>query len=310
MKKNTKKLIIVGSGPAGLTAGIYAARANLEPLIIEGNKPGGQLMGTSYVENWPGNERILGPELMTNMRTHAKKMGCVFAAESITKVDFSKHPLTLWTNKNNEYSCDACIIATGASHKKLNVPGEKEYWGKGITVCAICDAAFYKDKEVIVVGGGDTAMEDASFLTKFTTKITIIQLIDKLTASKPMQKRVLENPDIKIIYNSTVTVIHGDKSHITDITIVNQKTKEQQKLKADGLFLAIGLKPNSDPFKDQLDLDKWGYIKLTNHTATSARGVFAAGDVADPQYHQAITSAGSGCMAALDAERYLVTTNK
>jgi thioredoxin reductase (NADPH) len=306
-EKNTKKLIIVGSGPAGLTAGIYAARATLEPLIIEGNKPGGQLMGTSYVENWPGNEQILGPELMTNMRTHAKKMGCLFAAESITKVDFSNHPFTLWTNNNNKYSCNACIIATGASPKKLNISGEKEYWGKGITTCTVCDAAFYKDKEVVVVGGGDTAMEDASFLSKFTTKITIIQLLDKLTASQLMQKRVLENPKIKIIYNNTVTSIHGDKSHITDITIFNQKTKEQQKLNIDGLFLAIGLKPNSDPFKNQLDLDKWGYIKLTNHTTTSVKGVFAAGDVTDPQYRQAITSAGSGCMAALDAERYLVT---
>jgi thioredoxin reductase (NADPH) len=161
--------------------------------------------------------------------------------------------------------------------------------------------------KVVVVGGGDTAMEDASFLSKFTTKITIIQLLDKLTASQLMQKRVLENPKIKIIYNNTVTSIHGDKSHITDITIFNQKTKEQQKLNIDGLFLAIGLKPNSDPFKNQLDLDKWGYIKLTNHTTTSVKGVFAAGDVTDPQYRQAITSAGSGCMAALDAERYLVT---
>ena len=301
----TKKLIIIGSGPAGLTAGIYAARANLEPLIIEGKQPGGQLMGTSYVENWPGNERILGPELMMNMHKHAKVAGCEFASGRVVRVDFSKRPFSLWTDKDHKYTCQSCILATGASPKKLGIPNEETYWGKGITTCAVCDAAFYKDKAVVIVGGGDTAMEDASFLHKFTNNITVVQILDKLTASPPLQKRILDNPDITIMYNSTVTAIHGDNSHLTGVTITNKKTEEQHTIKTDGLFLAIGLKPNSDPFKDQIEIDQWGFIRLTNHTTTSVEGVFAAGDVADPYYRQAITSAGSGCMAALDAQRYL-----
>jgi len=310
MNHKPRQLVIIGSGPAGLTAGVYAARAHLEPLIIEGNKPGGQLMSTSYVENWPGNEKILGSELMMNMRKHAQIMGSEFAAETITKVDFSKKSFRLWTNKERKYTCSSCIIATGAVPRRLGIPGEDEYWGKGVSTCAVCDAAFYKDRKVIIVGGGDTAMEDASFLAKFTNDITIIQNFDKLTASAPMQKRVLENPNITIIYNSMVTTIHGDSSSLTGITIINQKTKEQQIVTTDGVFLAIGMIPNSKPFEGQIELDKWGYVKLTNHTTTSVEGVFAAGDIADPIYRQAITSAGSGCMAALDAERYLAQIEK
>ncbi len=298
-------LIIIGSGPAGLTAGIYASRANLNPLIIDGKTPGGQLMGTSYVENWPGEKSILGPTLMIKIREHASHFGCTFLSEEITKVDFSTKPFTLWTNKDKELKTHAVIVASGAIPKKLRCPGEQEYWGKGITTCAVCDGTFYPDKNVIVVGGGDSAMEDASFLTKFTDKVTVVHILDKLTASVPMQKRVLDNPNIKIIYNSTVTEIHGDRTHVTSATITNQKTNETTTLKADGIFLAIGLNPNTPMFKNQLNMDKFGYLEVKEHIKTSVEGIFAAGDVADYRYRQAITSAGSGCMAAMDAERYL-----
>jgi len=305
MNIKPRELIIIGSGPAGLTAGIYAGRANLSPLIFEGDKPGGQLMGTSYVENWPGDEKILGPELMMNMRKHAQVMGAELMAETIKAVDFSKSPFTLISTKDRGYTCHACIIATGARPRRLGIPGEDDYWGKGVSTCAVCDAAFYKDRKVVVVGGGDTAMEDASFLTKFTNNITIVQNQEKLTASAPMQKRILENPNITVIYNSTVTKILGENNHLTGIEIVDNKTKQEQVLEADGVFIAVGMIPNSKPFEGHVELDKWGYIRLTDHTTTSVMGVFAAGDIADPVYRQAITSAGSGCMAALDAEKFL-----
>ena len=298
-------LIIIGSGPAGLTAGIYASRANLTPLIIEGKNPGGQLMGTSHVENWPGNKSILGPTLMMQIKDHAKHFGSQFLSEEIVKVDFSQRPFTLWTSRNKELKTHALIIATGAIPNRLNCPGESEYWGKGVTTCAVCDGAFYPDKNILIVGGGDTAMEDASFMTKFTNKITIVQNMDKLTASAAMQKRVLEDPNIKIIYNSTVTEFKGNGQHVTGVTLKNQLTGETQEMPYDGVFLAIGLRPSTEVFKGQLALNKWGYIEVTNHTRTSVEGVFAAGDVEDYRYRQAITSAGSGCMAALDAERYL-----
>jgi len=300
-----EKLIIIGSGPAGLTAGIYASRANITPLIIEGKNPGGQLMGTSFVENWPSQKSILGSKLMMDMRDHAKHFGCKFIGDEVVKVDFSKRPFTLWTSRNKELQAQAIIIATGAIPNRLNIPGETEYWGKGVTTCAVCDGAFYPDKKILIVGGGDTAMEDASFMTKFTNKITIVQIEDKLTASQAMQKRVLDNPDIKIIYNSTVTEFKGDGSHVTHAVITNKKTGKSEEMAFDGAFLAIGLRPNTEPFKGHIELNKWGYINVTNHTHTSVPGVFAAGDVEDYRYRQAITSAGSGCMAALDAERYL-----
>ena len=299
------KLIIIGSGPAGLTAGIYAARANLEPLIIDGKTPGGQLMGTTVVENWPGEKSILGPKLMMNMREHAQHFGCQFLDGEVTKVDFTKKPFLLWTDRGTELQAHAVIIATGADPKKLGCPGEKEYWGKGVTTCAVCDGAFYPDKRVIVVGGGDTAMEDASFMTKFTDKITIVQNQDALTASHVMQKRVLEKPSITILYSSTITKIQGDGSHITHAEVTDLKTKKKQLLEVDGIFLAIGLQPSSEAFKDQVELEKWGYIRVENHTRTSIEGIFVAGDVADWRYRQAITSAATGCKAALDAERYL-----
>lgn len=300
-----RKLIIIGSGPAGLTAAIYAGRANLSPLVIEGSRPGGQLMTTSLVENWPGEKSIMGPKLMMNMIEHAKEMGAQMLEESVTSVDFSKKPFTITTDRGTTLQAEAVILATGASPNKLNVPGEQEYWGKGVTTCAVCDGAFFKDRKVVVVGGGDTAMEDASFLKKFTNDITIIQIEDKLTASHAMQKRVLDDPDIKIIYSSAVSKFHGDGSKLTGLTLTNKKTGEEQLVDAEGVFIAIGMKPNTAPFANQIELDQWGYIKVSDEVKTSVEGVFAAGDAEDYRYRQVITAAGAGCMAALEAERYL-----
>ncbi len=303
-----EKLVIVGSGPAGLTAGIYAARANLNPIIVEGKNPGGQLIGTSYVENWPAEKSILGPKLMANMKEHAQELGCRFIAEEVVKADLSQQPFTLWTNKEKQIQAQSVILACGATPKKLGCPGEEEYWGKGVTTCAVCDGAFYQGKEVVVVGGGDTAVEDASLLTKFTKKITVVHLLDKLTASYSMQQRVLSNPHINIIYNSTVTEIKGNGTNVTQVTITDQKTKKTTNLPVDGVFVAIGLIPKTEFLKGQLELTPYGHIVLKNRevvTATSIPGVFAAGDIADARYRQAIAAAGAGCMAALDAERYL-----
>lgn len=303
--KNHHRLIIIGSGPAGLTAAIYASRANLAPLVIAGKNPGGQLMGTTAVENWPGNTSIMGPQLMTNMQQHAAHFGTTFLEESIARVDFKKKPFVLITDKEKQLTADSIIIATGASPKRLNCPGESEYWGKGVTTCAVCDGAFYKDKKVIVVGGGDTAMEDASFMLNFTKDITIIHILDKLTASAAMQQRVLNNPAIKIMYQSTVSKIEGNGTHVTHVMVTDQQTKQTQKVETDAVFVAIGLNPNVGPFKDQLALNKFGFIQVADNTQSSVPGIFVAGDVADYRYRQAITSAGVGCMAALDAERYL-----
>lgn len=306
MKDTTiANLVIIGSGPAGLTAGIYAARANLQPLIVEGKDAGGQLMGTTYVENWPGTKSILGPQLMIDMREHAKGLGCTIVPGWVTSVDFSKRPFVLNLPNDKQLHARCVIIATGATPKRLGCPGEDNYWGKGVTTCAVCDGTFYKDKPVVIVGGGDTAMEDASFMTNFTDKITIVHILDKLTASAAMQERVINNPKISIIYNSTVSEIKGDGNHVTGVVITNQKTSKTQELEVSAAFIAIGLNPNTTLYKDQLSLEKNGYLKLTNTTHTSVPGVFGAGDVADYRYRQAITSAGAGCMAALDAEKYI-----
>jgi thioredoxin reductase (NADPH) len=303
--KKTHKLIIIGSGPAGLTAGVYTARAQLAPIIIDGTKPGGQLMGTTFVENWPGEKSILGPKLMMNMRDHAKSLGCEFISETIVKADLSKRPFTLTTNRDKVLKAESLIIATGSTPNRLNCPGEDTYWGKGVTSCAVCDGAFYNNQPVVVIGGGDSAMEAASFMTKFTKQITLVHILDHLTASKAMQARVLDNPNIKIIYNSTVTEYHGDSKHVTGVTVTNQKTGETQQLKSDGVFINIGYSPNTQIFENQLTMDKFGYLSVTNHTHTSVQGVFAGGDVSDYRYRQAVTSAGAGCMAALDAENFL-----
>lgn len=305
MSTNTiYNVIIIGSGPAGLTAAVYAGRAFLKPMIIEGPNPGGQLMGTTAVENWPGEKSIMGPQLMMNMKEHAKHFGATFSSGSVKSVDFKQHPFTVTTDKET-FKTKSVIIAAGASPNKLKCPGEEEYWGKGVTTCAVCDGAFYPQKEVIIVGGGDTAMEEASFMTKYTDKITIVHILDKLTASPAMQKRVLDNPKIKVIYSSTISTIKGDGSHVTEVEITNQKTNEKQTLKADVIFLAIGQKPNTNIFEGQLTKDKMGYLELKDKTKSSVEGVFIAGDIADFHYKQAIVSAGSGCMAALDAQRYL-----
>ncbi|MCF7900301.1 thioredoxin-disulfide reductase [Candidatus Babeliales bacterium] len=297
--------LIIGSGPAGLTAAIYASRAFLKPIVIEGKNPGGQLMGTTAVENWPGEKSIFGPQLMMNMKEHAQHFGTQFLSREIVRVDFSKHPFSVFTHKDEELLTHSVIIATGASPNRLGCSGEDDYWGKGVTTCAVCDGAFYPGKKVVIVGGGDTAMEDASFMTKYTNDITIVHILDKFTASPAMQERILSNPTIKIIYSSTVTAIKGNGSHVTNIEISNQVTGQTYSIDTDVVFLAIGQKPNTGIFKGQLELDKMGYISLNNTTHTSVEGVFVAGDVADYRYKQAITSAGSGCMAALDTQRYL-----
>jgi thioredoxin reductase (NADPH) len=301
----THSLIIVGAGPAGLTAAVYAARSNLHPLVIEGPNPGGQLMGTTYVENWPGTSKILGPTLMQQMREHAAGFGTQFLSETVVSCDFSSRPFTLTTNKQ-KLTAHAVIIASGATPRKIGCPGENEYWGKGVTTCAVCDGAFYQGKPVVVVGGGDTAMEDASFLAKYTANITIVQMLDKLTACHAMQQRALAIPGIKIIYNSTVTEIQGNGSHAQAVLITNRTTGQQTRIPADGVFTAVGLTPRTDFLSGQIKLTPAGFIEAQG-TSTSVPGVFAAGDVADMQYRQAVTAAGSGCRAALDAQRYLET---
>ena len=302
---NTEKMIIIGSGPAGLTAGIYGARAQLQPLIFEGQTPGGQLMGTTYVDNWPSIPHILGPQLMASMKQQTQELGARFTARNITRVNFSGDTLIVSDNKNQEYHTHSLIIASGATPKRLGCTGEDQYWGKGVSTCAVCDGAFYKDKAVVIVGGGDTAMENASFMTNFTKSITVIHILDALTASASMQERVLNDPAITIRYNSVVSAITGDGTQVTGLEVTDKKTGERSPLPTNVVFIAIGSTPNTAPFKDHIELDSHGYIVLQKLTHTSKPGVFAAGDVADYRYRQAIASAGAGCMAALDAERFL-----
>jgi thioredoxin reductase (NADPH) len=304
---NHYDLIIIGSGPAGFTAGIYAARAKIYPLIIQGKNPGGQLMGTTFVNNWPGTTSILGPKLMLDIQSHALQVGCKLLPETVVKTELSTRPFRLWTHRDKEFTADALIIATGSLPKKLHCPGEDEYWGRGVSSCAVCDAALYQDKQVVIVGGGDSAMEYTLALAKYTDHITIIHILEKLTAAPTLAQKVLDMPKVRILYSSTVVKIHGDKSHVTGITVQNQQDQTQTALPADGVFLAIGMQPNSSIVQGQLELDNLGYIKVTQNTHTSIAGIFAAGDVTDPHYRQAITSAGTGCMAALDAIRYLST---
>lgn len=305
MQDTLHPLIIIGSGPAGLTAAIYAARSNMHPLIIEGSTPGGQLIGTSYVENWPGEKSILGPKLMENMRQHALQFGTTFVPGDAVSVDFKGRPFTITASDALQLKAESVIIASGAKAKRLGVNGEDVYWGKGVTTCAVCDGAFYPKKKIVIVGGGDTAMEDASFMTKFTDDITIVHVLDKLTATYAMQQPVLSDSRIKIIYSSTVTEIRGNNERVTEVVVQNQQTKKETLLPADAVFVAVGLLPNTKLFEGQLELLNNGYIKVSNATHTSVPGIFVAGDVADFRYRQAITSAGTGCMAALDAERYL-----
>lgn len=310
MNKEIHNLIIIGSGPAGLTAGIYAARGNLQPIIFEGNTPGGQLTSTTDVENWPGEKKIPGLALINQLHEHAHSFGCTFIPETVTDIDTSSRPFRVTTDKNQTLLAHAIILSPGAKPKRLGVPGEQEYWAKGVSTCAVCDGAFYKNRDVIVVGGGDTALENASFLTNFTDKVTIVHIQDTLSASAPMRKRVLQNPKIKVIYNSTVTEIHGDGQHAQSAIVTDQKTGSFQTIPAQGIFVSIGVTPNTEFLKGIVELDAWGYITLKpckplGKTCSSVEGIFAAGDAVDYIYRQAITAAGNGCMAALDAERYL-----
>lgn len=308
--ENIHKVIIIGSGPAGLTAAIYTGRANLNPLVFEGTQPGGQLTITTDVENYPGfPEGILGPELMDLFRRQAQRFNATTLFQDVTRVDFSKQPFKIYSN-DQEFLSDAVIIATGASAKWLGLPSEKEYMGHGVSGCATCDGFFFKGLEVVVVGGGDTAIEEATFLTKFASKVTIIHRRDQLRASKIMQDRAFKNPKISFLWNSEVIEILGKnesgKNIVTGVKIKNTKTGELSNLKTRGYFVGIGHQPNTKIFEGQLDMSSNGYIiTKPESTQTNVQGVFAAGDVADPIYRQAITAAGSGCMAAIDAERFL-----
>jgi thioredoxin reductase (NADPH) len=298
------KLIIIGSGPAGLTAGLYAARANLKPLIVAGLTFGGQLMLTTEVENFPGFPKgIMGPELMQNMISQAERFGAELVYDDVTKVDFSSKPLKLDVGKES-YTADAVIISTGASSIWLGIPSEEKFRGKGVSSCATCDGFFFKDMEIIVIGGGDSAMEEASYLTKFASKVTIVHRRESFRASKIMQERVLNNPKISVMYNTTIEEFLGNEK-LQSVRLKDVNTGEVKEIPIEGAFVAIGHKPNTDLFKGQLQLDEKGYIIPTDNTKTNIPAVFVAGDVRDYRYRQAITAAGMGCMAALDAEHYL-----
>jgi thioredoxin reductase (NADPH) len=301
-----ERLVIIGSGPAGYTAALYAARANLNPLLIEGLQPGGQLTITSEVENFPGfPEGILGPQLMEQMKKQAERFGTRFEAGEVTRVDFSKRPLSLWMD-DRLIRAQAVIVATGASAKWLGIPSEKQYQGRGVSACATCDGFFFRGVEVAVVGGGDTAMEEASFLTKFATKVHVIHRRDALRASKIMGERARTNPKIQLQLSSTVDEILGDGKAVTGVRLKSTKDGSTRELPLKGVFMGIGHEPNTAIFKGQLEMNDVGYLTVKSPTTqTSVKGVFAAGDVSDPSYRQAVTAAGSGCAAAIDAERFL-----
>ena len=302
-----KKVIIIGSGPAGLTAAVYAARANLEPLVFEGSQPGGQLTITTDVENFPGfPDGIMGPELMDHMRKQAVRFGATCEYKTVTKTDFSDNPFKIWVN-DDEYTADTIIISTGASARLLGLDSEKELMGYGVSACATCDGFFFKEKEVLVVGGGDSAAEEAIFLTKFASKVTIVHRRDEFRASKIMADRVLNNEKIDIMWNSAVEDIHGTKdTGVTGVKIKDTISGDLRDVSCDGIFMAIGHVPNTNIFKGQIDLDEKGYITTQPDTTnTNVSGVFACGDVQDQVYRQAITAAGTGCMSAIDAERWL-----
>lgn len=308
MSENQKieKVVIIGSGPAGLTAAVYTARANLSPLMIEGEEAGGQLMTTTDVENYPGFDHgVTGPALIEVMRKQAQKFGTRFITRNVSQVDFSKRPFKITVGKE-VHLADTVIISTGASAKYLGLETEKKFMNRGVSACATCDGAFFKNVEVAVVGGGDTAMEEANFLTRFASKVYLIHRRDSFRASKIMVDRALKNPKIEVVYNTEVTEVLGDDKGVNALNLKNTVTGETQKKTVQGLFLAIGHKPNTDVFKNYLELNSTGYIKTKPGTTyTNIDGVFAAGDVQDPTYRQAITAAGTGCMAAIDAERWL-----
>jgi thioredoxin reductase (NADPH) len=301
-----EKLAIIGSGPAGYTAALYAARANLSPLLFEGMQPGGQLTITTEVENYPGfAEGVMGPELMERMKAQAERFGTRFIPGEVTRVDLSSRPFRLWSEEV-EYTADAVIVATGASAKWLGIPSEKAYQGKGVSACATCDGFFFRGVEVAVVGGGDTAVEEATFLTKYATKVLFIHRRGELRASKVMRERARKNPKIEFVWNAVVEEVLGDGKAMTGLRLKSTQDGRTWEMKAQGLFLAIGHEPNTGVFKGQLDMNDVGYLNVQAPTTrTSREGVFASGDVADPTYRQAVTAAGSGCASAIDAERWL-----
>ncbi len=301
------KVIIIGSGPAGLTAALYTARAGLTPLVLEGLQPGGQLTTTTDVENYPGfPEGIQGPELMEKMREQAKRFGAQCEFTTVNKVDFKQQPFRLWTDEA-ELTSDTIIIATGASARWIGLESEQAMVGHGVSSCATCDGFFFRDKDIAVVGGGDTAMEEANFLTRFASKVTVIHRRNELRASKIMQERAFNNPKIHFIWDTAVEEVLGSKeTGLTGLRLKNLKTAETSTFETQGLFVAIGHKPNTEIFQGQIELDKAGYIVVKPGTVnTNVPAVFACGDVQDHHYRQAITAAGTGCMAAMDAEKYL-----
>jgi thioredoxin reductase (NADPH) len=301
----SKKIVIIGSGSAAYTAAIYAARANMDPIIFGGVSMGGQLMITSEVENFPGfPEPIQGPELMERMQKQVERLGVKIINEYVVKVDLSRRPFDVETTEGTKASAQALIVATGANAKWLGIDSEKRLMGHGVSACATCDGFFFKNKEVVVVGGGDTAMEEATFLTKFASKVVVVHRRDSLRASKIMQDRAKKNPKISFIWDTAIEEITGN-GHVDGVKLKNLKTAEVNQLKCDGVFMAIGHQPTTEFLGNQLKLDENGYIVTDDRTRTSVSGVFAAGDVMDHRYRQAVTAAGNGCKAALEAERWL-----
>lgn len=302
-----REVIIIGSGPAGHTAALYTSRANLKPLVIEGHEPGGQLTTTTDVENFPGfPEGVMGPDLMVKMKAQAQRFGAEYITDYVSDINMSKRPFVMKTESGKEYVAEVVIIATGASAKYLGLPNEKGLIGKGVSACATCDGFFYRNKIVHVVGGGDTAMEEANFLTRFASKVYLVHRRDSLRASKPMQERVFNNPKIEMVWNSEVVEIIADATGVTHIKVKNTVDGTITERATDGLFMGIGHSPNTGFLKGQLKLDENGYIITKgHHPDTSIEGVFACGDVQDHYYRQAISAAGSGCMAAIRAERFL-----
>ncbi len=307
MTKEDVKVLIIGSGPAGYTAAIYAARAGLKPVLYTGGQPGGQLTTTNDVENYPGYpEGINGPQMMVDFQQQAERFGTDLRYGLATKVDFSGYPLKVWVDDNHEITAESVIISTGASAKYLGLPSEETYANKGVSACAVCDGFFYKGQQVAVVGAGDTAAEEATYLANLCPKVYMIVRRDEMRASKIMQQRVLNTPNIEVLWNTETEEITGDATGVTGARLVNNKTGEKTEIDVKGFFVAIGHKPNTDIFKGWLDMDETGYLEVKPGTShTNVEGVFATGDAADRVYRQAVTAAGTGCMGALDAERFL-----
>ncbi|GAB3995196.1 thioredoxin-disulfide reductase [Glycomyces albus] len=306
----TRNVIIIGSGPAGYTAALYTARANMRPLVFEGSQFGGALMQTTDVENYPGfPDGIMGPDLMDNWRKQAERFGAELVADDVTAVDLTGPVKRVWVG-DTEYQAKAVILAMGSAYRKLGVPGEDELMGRGVSACATCDGFFFRDQHIAVVGGGDSAMEEATFLTKFASKVTILHRRDAFRASKIMAERALANPKIEVEWNTAVQKVIGEGGKVGGVAIADTRTGEQRELPVTGLFIAIGHDPRSELIKGQVELDETGYVKVdAPSTRTNLEGVFAAGDLVDHTYQQAVTAAGTGCSAALDAERFVSSLN-